>query len=78
MEKAVKKLVVSKKQVITACVDDESGEIVFSGDNKWIEALGDDIDLKEALEKKLKKAISKKDEYLVKESLPAAPVHYEK
>ena len=78
MEKAVQKLVVSKKQVITACVDDESGEIVFSGDNKWIEALEDDIDLKEALEKKLKEAISEKDEYLVKESLPAAPVHYEK
>ena len=78
IEKAVKKLVLRKKQVIVACVDDESGEIVFTGDNKWIGAIEDDIDLKESLINKLKESMSENDDILVKENLPAKPVIYEK
>ena len=77
-KKALQKLVTGKKQVIAAYFDDESGEIVFSGDNKWIEALGDDIELKEALVNKLKEAKSEEDDILVKESLPPAQLIYEK
>ena len=77
-EKALQKLVTGKRQVIAAYFDDESGEIVLSGDHRWIEALGEDVELKEALLTKLKEAKSDKDDILVKESLPPVQVIYEK
>ena len=77
LEVAITKVVSKQKHVIAATRDEESGEIIFVGDNKWICALENDEVLKSSLIKKLKET-EDDEEDLVKEKLPREPFEYPK
>ena len=77
LEVAINKVVSKQKHVIAATYDEESGEILFVGDNKWILSLENDEDLKKNLIKTLKET-EDDEEDLVKEKIPRTHFEYPK